>query len=161
MKSILIILTLIISLEFYAQENKISIYNPDADAKKEIEEAIIKAKTENKHVFIQIGGNWCPWCIKFHNFVSEDKELDSLLNANYIVVKMNYDKEHKNEELLKRFEYPQRFGFPVFVILDSEGRRIHTQNSGLLEKDKSYDKDNVKMFFKHWTLTAIDPNSYK
>lgn len=161
MKSILIILTLIISLEFYAQENKISIYNPDADAKKEIEEAIIKAKVENKHVFIQIGGNWCPWCIKFHNFVSEDKELDSLLNANYIVVKMNYDKEQKNEELLKRFEYPQRFGFPVFVILDSEGRRIHTQNSGLLEKDKSYDKDNVKMFFKHWTPTAIDPNSYK
>jgi len=76
------------------------------------------------------------------------------------VMKMNYDKENKNEELLEQFGFPQRFGFPVFLILDAEGKRLHTQNSGLLEKDKSYDKKKIKMFFKHWTPTAINPKSY-
>ncbi|MFH2143125.1 MAG: thioredoxin family protein [Bacteroidota bacterium] len=137
------------------------IYNPDADAKKELQDAIKKAKAENKHVFIQIGGNWCPWCIKFHNFVKENQDMDSLLNANYVVLKINHSKENENQEILTQFEFPQRFGFPVFVILDKSGKRIHTQNSGLLEKDKSYSKNDVMQFFNNWTPTAINPNSYK
>ncbi|WP_217447779.1 hypothetical protein [Maribellus comscasis] len=40
----------------YAQE--IKIYNPKADAKEELADAVKKASMENKHVFIQVGGNW-------------------------------------------------------------------------------------------------------
>ena len=44
-------------------------------------------------------------------------------------VRVNYDPKNKNEEVLAELGYPQRFGFPVFVILDANGNRIHTQNS--------------------------------
>lgn len=40
--------------------NAQKIYNPDANAKKDIENVIAKAKKEGKHVLIQVGGNWCP-----------------------------------------------------------------------------------------------------
>ncbi len=144
-----------------AQENKPKIYNPDANAFEELAEAVQKAKQENKNVFIQIGGNWCPWCIKFHNFVKKDAELDSILNTNYIVLKINYSREKPNYEIMQQLDFPQRFGFPVFVILNDKGERIHTQNSALLEKDKSYDKEKIKAFFLHWTVKALSPDSYK
>jgi len=60
---ILIIFSL--SLGLNAQENTPSkkLYNPNADAITDITNAIAIAKKENKHVLLQIGGNWCSWCI--------------------------------------------------------------------------------------------------
>ena len=49
---------LLIVASVSAQESPIKIYNPEADAKAEIAEAVTKAQKEGKHVFLQIGGNW-------------------------------------------------------------------------------------------------------
>ena len=127
---------------------KVEIYNPKADAKKEIAEAVRRASAEGKHVFLQIGGNWCSWCLKFHRFVDNDSEIKNFVEQNFEVVKVNYDQENKNEQLLTSLGFPQRFGFPVFVILDGKGNRIHTQNSALLKKDESYDRNRVFQFLK-------------
>jgi len=143
----------------FSQNTK--VYDINADAKADIKSATELAQKEGKHIFLQIGGNWCPWCVKFHNFVNADSEITSFLKENYEVVKVNYDQEHKQEELLAELGFPQRFGFPVFVILDSNGKRIHTQNSAFLEKDKSYDHETVLRFLKNWSPTAINPESYK
>ena len=62
---------------------------------------------------------------------------------------------------MAELEFPQRFGFPVFVILDGSGKRIHTQNSAFLEKDKSYDKEKILRFLKNWSPDALDPASYE
>jgi hypothetical protein len=73
---------------------------------------------------------------------------------------LNYSKENKNLEALESLEYPQRFGFPVLVILDGKGRRIHTQNSAYLEKEKSYDEKKMIEFLKQWSPAALDPENY-
>lgn len=154
-----IFLLIFISNLLFAQNE--NIYNPDANAKADISAAVKKASSEGKHVFLQIGGNWCPWCVKFHRFVDADLEIKKYVEQNFEVVKVNYDPKNKNEVVLAELGFPQRFGFPVFVILDGKGNRIHTQNSAYLEKDKSYDRDVVLQFFKHWSPTAVNPNSYK
>jgi thioredoxin-related protein len=143
-----------------AQTEQVKIYNPDADAKADIAAAIKKAKAENKHVVLMIGGNWCPWCVKFHGFIGQDMQIDSLIKADYIWVMVNYSKENKNLEVLKELEYPQRFGFPVLIVLDQKGRRLHTQDSWYLEKDKFYDKEKLMHFLKMWSVNAVDPKNY-
>lgn len=158
-KSCLIAVLLIFPAVLFAQDKQ--VYNPKADAKADIKEAIHQAQKEGKHIFLQIGGNWCPWCIKFHHFIEEDAELKKYMNDNFEVVKVNYDRENRQEELLTKLDFPQRFGFPVFVILNSKGERIHTQNSAYLEKDKTYNKDVILGFFKNWSPTAVNPESYK
>src|SRR5258708_35466349 len=105
------------------------LYNPAADAKADIANAVKRAAAEHKNVFIQIGGNWCSWCLYFNDLVSKDADLNKYLRANYVVVHVNYSKENMNEKVLAGLGYPQRFGFPVFLILDSKGNRLHTQNS--------------------------------
>ena len=161
MKLILLIITIPLLLFFQnSTAQEIKIYNPDANAKADIAAAIKKASAEGKHVFIQIGGNWCSWCLKFHKFVENDKEISNYINENFVVLRVNYDQDNKNEDVLAQLGYPQRFGFPVFVILNGKGERIHTQNSAFLEKDSSYDHDRVLQFYKHWSPSALDPNSY-
>lgn len=157
--AIVVSLAMILPMTVNAQEQK--IYDTRADAKKDIAEAVEAAQKSNKHIFLQIGGNWCPWCIKFHNFIHNNVELNSFMEDNFEVVKVNYDQNNRQEELLTKLEFPQRFGFPVFVILDGSGKRIHTQNSAFLEKDKNYDKDKTLHFLKNWSPTALDPVSYQ
>ena len=147
-----------LTLSISAQKDE--VYNTNANAKADIAKAVAKAKINGKHVFLQIGGNWCPWCIKFHRFLKADTELNSFVIKNYEVVKVNYDTDNKQEELLKELGFPQRFGFPVFVVLDGNGNRIHTQNSAFLEKDKSYDRVKVLRFLKNWSANSINPNTY-
>jgi len=152
-----IALTLIIgllSLSLSAQQ-AVKIYNPEADAKAEVAAAVVKAAAEGKHVFLQVGGNWCPWCVRFHNMVADDAKLDSLIKANYIVVKVNYSKENDNHQFLSTIGFPQRFGFPVFVILDEKGKVLHTQDSGYLEQDKGYNHEKVERMFTMWSAYTM------
>ena len=154
---ITISLILLVTSIVFSQEEGIKIYNPDADAKANITTAVERAKAENKHVLLQVGGNWCPWCIRLHDFMAADSQVDSLLNADYQRVMVNYSKENKNDAIMKELGYPQRFGFPVLVILDQNGRRIHTQDSWFLEKEKSYDREKLLHFLKMWNYTAANP----
>jgi thioredoxin-related protein len=137
------------------------LYDPTADAKADIATAIALAKKENKNVFLQIGGNWCGWCIAFDKKVNENEELKKILNENYVVYHLNYSKENTNSEILKELAYPQRFGFPVFVILDADGNRLHTQNSSYLEEGKGHSAEKVKEFLESWSVKTLDPNNYK
>ncbi len=137
-----------------------NIYNPKADAVKEIAAAVRQAKKENKFVLIQAGGNWCSWCLRFNKFVTTDPQLDSMLMANYVFYHLNYSKENMNEGVFAKYGYPQRFGFPVFIILDGSGNRLNTQNSEYLEEGKGYNKEKVLEFLKDWAPTALDPKQY-
>ena len=66
--------------------------------------------------------------------------------------------------MLAKLRHPERFGFPVFVILDGNGKLLHTQNSAYLEnKDGTtgHDPKIVKDFLEAWTYKALDPATYE
>ena len=149
------------SFSFGQKEEKAHIYDPAANAEEDIKAAVAKAAVEHKHVFIQVGGNWCVWCRRFHALVEADTTLTRVINSNYVIVHVNYSPENKNEKVLAQLDYPQRFGYPVFVILDAKGNRIHTQNSGYLEEGLGHSKKKVEEFLKQWSPVAVDPNTYK
>src|SRR5262245_59760064 len=157
-KSVFVLACCLASVSVFSQDmTKFKIYSPEEQGEKVIE----KVKYEKKHVFVQIGGNWCVWCARFNDFTTTDKSIDSLIDANYVVYHLNYSKENKNTELLKRYKFPQRFGFPVFLILNGKGELLHTQSSWFLEAGKSYDKEKVMAFFTDWSPKALDPAQYK
>ncbi len=159
--SLFILLTFISGAAFSQDMTKFKLYSPTENAEKGIAGAVKEAKEKGKHVFIQIGGNWCIWCARFNDFITTDQSIDSLVQANYIVYHLNYSKENYNAALLAKYRFPQRFGFPVFLILDGNGTLVHTQNSEYLEEGKSYNKSKVVEFFQGWTPLALDPSQYK
>ena len=163
--SLFILTILIMSSAVLAQstdtQKKKKLYNPSADAKVDIAAAVKKAEEEGKHVLLQIGGNWCGWCTLFDQKVNSNDTLRMAVEKNFIVYHLNHSKENKNSDVLSSLEFPQRFGFPVFVILDGKGKRIHTQNSAYLEQGKGHSAEKILTFFKHWSPTAIDAKQYK
>jgi len=141
-----------------AQE-KFAVYDESVDVNVQIDRALTQAKQEGKFVVCQVGGNWCPWCLKFAAFINEDQEISRLVEDNFVYIHVNYnprknvlDKEKADaEKMMKRLGNPGRFGFPVLVILDRKGKVVHIQDSALLEEGNGYNKEKVIRFFKLWT----------
>ena len=158
-KIYLFAIVFLLVIKISAQEKK--LYNPDANAIADIDAAIKKAAAENKFVLIMAGGNWCSWCLEFNRSSKADPHIDSAINSSFICYHLNYSKENMNEAVFAKYGYPQRFGFPVFLILDGNGKLLHIQNSGYLEKDKGYDREKVFGFFSDWSPSALDPKQYQ
>jgi thioredoxin-related protein len=162
MKTTLISIFFLLTSILVFSQDQTKPYNINANATADLQKAILVANAQNKHVLIQVGGNWCSWCLRFHAMATSAKKVDSLIRADYIYLMINYSKENKNMEVMKQLEYPNRFGFPVFVILDGKGKRLHTQDSELLEHAtvKGYDTTKVVTFLKQWNMKALDPAQY-
>ena len=161
MKKILVIVFCLIGYLSNAQTEGNKLYHPNADAAKDIAAALKKAKAENKYVLLQGGGNWCSWCIEFARFCKADAKIDSVINAGFVWYHLNDSKENKNEKVFAKYDYPQRFGYPVFIILDGKGQHIHTQSSEYLEDgNKSYDQKKVFTFLQQWVPQALNPKTY-
>jgi thioredoxin-related protein len=144
-----------------AQTLDTKIYDPTANAQADIAAAVKLAQIQHKHVLLQAGGNWCSWCIEFNRFVHADSSIDSLVNKCFVVYHLNWSKENENKAVFGKYGYPQRFGFPVFIILDENGNRLNTQNSEYLEQGKSYNKQKVFEFLLNWTPQALEPRLYQ
>jgi thioredoxin-related protein len=154
--SCMIVSLMMFCSQIHGQTEK-KLYDPSIDGMKQINEAVAKAKSDGKHVLIQYGGNWCPWCIKFDAFCKSDAEISKVISDNYITVKLNYSPENKNDAANVSLGNPTRFGFPVFIIIDGQGKVLHIQDSSLLESGQSYDQKKVLGFMRNWTASALIP----
>ncbi|MFY1046481.1 thioredoxin family protein [Chryseobacterium sp. GP-SGM7] len=126
-------------------------YDPKADAEKDIQNLVAKAKKEGKNVMIQAGGNWCIWCLRFNQYVQTTPELKKMVDKNYIYYHLNYSPDNKNEKVFSQYGNPgDRFGYPVFIVLDGNGKMIHIQQSDVLEEGKGYSLDKTRAFFNKW-----------
>lgn len=160
MKRLFAVLILLAELMIVGRaQEKFAVYDESVDVNVQIDRALTQAKQEGKFVVCQVGGNWCPWCLKFAAFINEDQEISRLVEDNFVYIHVNYnprknvlDKEKADaEKMMKRLGNPGRFGFPVLVILDRKGKVVHIQDSALLEEGNGYNKEKVIRFFKLWT----------
>ena len=160
------ILALFVAVLFALQTNAQGlkkVYNEEINPIEQIEQALVKAKTEGKFVICQVGGNWCPWCLRFADFITNDTTISKVIADNFEYIHVNYNPRKSGGEvqqqqaaaLMKRLDNCGRFGFPVFVVLDEEGKVIHIQDSSFLEEGQGYSQEKVLRFFRNWTPKAV------
>jgi thiol:disulfide interchange protein len=160
MKSIFFLFVFITLIKIAAAQTKladsIKIYNPYANAKKDIDSVLALAKKTNKNVLIQVGGNWCVWCIRLDKFIKANKDIQRKIEMDFVSYKLNYSKENKNIDLIRKYKNPDRFGFPVLLVLNADGELLHTQDSSFLESGENYDKIKLYQFIEGWTKKAVE-----
>ena len=160
------VVAVIVAMMAWAQEGQErqlkKVYDEQINPLEQIDQAVARAKAEGKHVICQVGGNWCPWCLKFADFITNDSTISKMIEDNYVYIHVNYRPNTKDEvkkalgqQMLKRLGNPARFGFPVFVVLDEQGSVLHIQDSSFLEEGKGYNKEKVLRFFQNWTPKAV------
>ena len=139
------------------------VYNEDINPIEQIDQAVAKAKSEGKFVVCQVGGNWCPWCLRFADFITNDTIVSKVIDDNFVYIHVNYNprksegetKARQAAELMKRLDNCGRFGYPVFVVLGEDGKVVHIQYSSFLEEGQGYNKEKVLRFFNNWTPKAV------
>lgn len=157
------LLAIFYGLNINAQTGLKKVYDEAINPIEQIDHALVKAKSEGKFVICQVGGNWCPWCLRFADFITNDSTISKVIEDNFEYIHVNYNPKKSGgetqtqqaEALMKRLNNCGRFGFPVFVVLDEEGKVIHIQDSSFLEEGQGYNQEKVLRFFKGWTPDAV------
>jgi thioredoxin-related protein len=124
-------------------------YDPARNADQDIKDAVVEAAATGKRVLLEVGGDWCIWCHHMDDFFEAHPELLALREKNFIMVKINFSDENKNEQVLSR--YPPVKGYPHIFVLDRDGKLLHSQDTGQLEEGKSYNLDKFTAFLKEWS----------
>jgi hypothetical protein len=101
--------------------------------------------------------------LRFADFITKDASISKVINENFEYIHVNYnprksqgeEKMEQGRALMKRLDNCGRFGFPVFVVLNEEGKVIHIQDSSFLEEGQSYNQEKVLRFFKNWTPQTV------
>jgi thioredoxin-related protein len=123
-------------------------FDPKRDAAKDIRDGIAEAKRTQKRVLLDVGGEWCVWCHRLDTLFATNPDLDEYLHKHFVVVKVNYSDENKNDKVLSR--YPKVAGYPHLFVIDAKGKLLHSQDTGLLESGKHHDREKVFAFLKKW-----------
>ena len=123
-------------------------FDPARDAAADLQQALSLAQAQRKLVFVDVGGEWCSWCHVFDRFVGARAEVGKLMAERYVLVKVNYSPQQRNEAVLSRF--PKAKGYPHFYVLDASGRVLASQPSAELEGSKDYDEAKVLAFLNRY-----------
>ncbi len=123
-------------------------YDPKRNAEQDIKDAVAEAKRTNKRVLLEIGGVWCIWCRFMDEFFVKNPDLLAFREKNYVMLKVNFSDENKNEAALA--SYPKVAGYPHLFVLDANGKLLHSQDTGELEEGKGYNLEKFSAFLKQW-----------
>ena len=125
-------------------------YDSTLDGKQQLADALARAKSEQKRVLVMFGGNWCKWCRALDGLFTADDAVKQALAKGFVL--LHVDSE-SNKPLNQELGNPFQHGFPVLVVLDDDGKALHTQETASLEKaDKSVAHDPAKVlaFLQRW-----------
>jgi thiol:disulfide interchange protein len=121
-------------------------FDPNRDAAADLQQALSLAQGQRKLVLLDVGGEWCTWCHIFDRFVAARAEVGKTLSQRYVVLKVNYSPQQRNEQVLSRF--PKAKGYPHFYVLDASGKLLASQPSDELEAGNDYDEAKVLAFLR-------------
>jgi len=132
-------------------------YDPKRDAAHDIDDAVAEAKRTNRRILLEVGGDWCSWCHILDDYFDKHADLTALRDKNFVTVKINFSDENPNKEVLAR--YGPIEGYPHIFVLDSDGKFLHSQGTGVLESGRSYNLEKMNNFLKEWAPPTKPANT--
>jgi len=125
------------------------LYPAEADANREIAEALAIAAKSHKRVLLIFGGNWCYDCHvldeAFHS-----PEIAPTVNRNFVVAHIDIGEYNKNLDLAKKYEIPLERGVPAAAVLSSDGKLLVSQKNQEFEKAQSMAPEDILAFLNKW-----------
>ena len=87
------------------------------------EEAITTAKQENKRILVELIMEGCPYCERMEKYVLSKADVKEILDASFIFVVLDIDKDTIPEHLTSRMS-------PSFYFLSKDGQKIMHEIKG-------------------------------
>ena len=132
---------------------KTNLYPADADAKKEIDEALKSAATNHKRVLLVFGGNWCYDCHVLDRAL-HDGAAGKIVSESFLLVPVDIGEVNKNLDLAKQYKIPLDKGVPAVAILGSDGKPLYSSGDGEFEAARRMMKKDLVAFLLRWKESA-------
>lgn len=126
-----------------------SVYDEKADAGKAISAAIAEASRAGKRVILVFGANWCFDCRTLDAQMHKG-ELASVIESNFVVVKVDVGRMDKNLEVSTKYGVPVKNGIPALAVLDGKGKLLYAQDQGQFASARRMSHESIKAFFDRW-----------
>ena len=113
MKNLLTVLSIILSLNGFSQQNELTWHT-------DVNKAINLSIQEEKPLFFFFtGSDWCGWCIKLQQQVFFKKEFKAWADKNVILVELDFPRRKKLDPNLKKQnqQLAQMFGVRGYPIV--------------------------------------------
>ena len=116
------------------------------------QQAVTKAKKENKQVLLIFHASWCGWCHHMDSLLTKTK-IASTINKHFVlthVTILEHDAAHKKEEnpggmeLFEQYGGNNNTGIPYWVVLNDNGKLLANSRLKSVSEDlTSNNGDNI------------------
>jgi protein disulfide-isomerase len=121
-------------------------YDEAADAKAEIQAALVQAQKSKVPVLVVFGANWCGDC-KVLDMAFKSGTSAPLINKSFRVVKVNVGRFDKNVEIAETYGVPLKHGIPAVAVLTPEGKVTYATRGGELADARGMGESGIYDFF--------------
>jgi len=136
-----------ICLSAFAHAVDAPVYDESADAPAQVAQALAKAKADNKQMMIVFGANWCGDC-KMLDGEFKKPAMKALLDANYVIVKVDVNRFNKNLDVVKPYGEVIKKGIPSIAITTPANQLVYATNGGELADARKMGEAGVAEFFQ-------------
>jgi thiol:disulfide interchange protein len=127
-----------------------AIYPDPGQARTDIAAALKTAAATHRRVLVDFGGNWCGDCIVLDMYLHNEQNRP-LLDANYVLVRVNVGHLDENLDLAARYQVPVGHGVPEVAVLSETGKLLYSSKSKELELAvQRSDPSAVTRFLVQW-----------
>ena len=127
-------------------------YDERVVAGEEIAKALGIAKSDNKYILLQMGGNWCPDCRTLGEYFSRP-DIKKWLDERVILVSVDVGEWDRNLDIVEEYGNPISEGIPALVLLNPDNEVIFATLAGELASARNMSKNDLIQ----WLEVKIDP----
>lgn len=125
-------------------------YDEGADANAAVNAALADARSSNRRVLIDLGGNWCPDCVVLAN-IMRLPNVAPFVAAHYDVVEVDVGRINRNLQIPARFGITKRpDGVPSVLIVDADGKLLNQGHTEALSDAHSMEPQAVVDWLASW-----------
>lgn len=128
------------------------LYPENADAKKEVADALQAAAKDHKRVLLVFGASWCFDCFAL-DYRFHQPAIQPLVEKNYHVVHIDIGQHDKNLDIAQRYDTPVD-GIPAVAVLSSSGKLVFSQKTHEFSSARSLDPQQIVKFLQTWKPAA-------
>jgi len=107
------------------------VYNEQADARAELNQALAAADKQQKNVLVVFGANWCGDCLALNKKMSAGS-LATHVDKRLVVLKVDVGRFDRNTDLAAQMGVPLKKGIPAVAVLQRDGTVLRATGAGEL-----------------------------
>ena len=113
------------------------------------EQALLKARREDRHVLVEFGGNWCRWSNRIEK-VLDAPPFSGLINQNFEFLRCHLGNDGECYFPFDDFDVPEFRSVPFFVLIDPNELVVDHAFTESFECLWFYRRSKINAWLQNW-----------